>query len=99
MEVDPGAATEEILPLVDYLSLCTSYNYSTPALRVALRKHLPRAEDVVCILEVLESWITQEELSVNWVESKQPAVNGNAHSPSTPSLDKARLDLFLLTVF
>jgi len=40
-----------------FLSCCVCYPTSPAALRLAIRKHLQDADDVICILDVLESWI------------------------------------------
>jgi hypothetical protein len=58
MEVDSSISQQGIPPLDEYLSLCVSYNYSHPALRLALRQHIPQGEDIVFLLKILESWIT-----------------------------------------
>jgi hypothetical protein len=99
MEVDSATTSEGTMSLVECLLLCVSYNNSTPALRVALRKHLSRAEDVVCVLEVLESWIIQGDSIVRWTGSDPPAVNGADDPPSTPPLSKALVLFFCHSIF
>lgn len=98
MQVDSTTAAPEGIPsLATFLSLCVSYNYSAPALRLALRKHMPQVEDVVCVLEVLESWIsTHENEASGWVTtSPEPAsVNEKDHSLS-PKLDKVHSSIAL----
>ncbi|EPS98734.1 hypothetical protein FOMPIDRAFT_1164819 [Fomitopsis schrenkii] len=54
MQVDAPSA----LPtLPAFLTLCVNYAASPGPLRVALKKHLPHAEDVVCVLEILDGWL------------------------------------------
>lgn len=45
-----------------FLSKLIAYSTSPHALRSALKTHLSDAEDLVCVLEVLESWM------VKWAE-------------------------------
>ena len=44
-------------PLWSYLFACLSYPFSAAPMRLAIRKHLPDAQDLVMILEILENWI------------------------------------------
>ncbi|KIY50665.1 hypothetical protein FISHEDRAFT_71704 [Fistulina hepatica ATCC 64428] len=48
-----------VSPLPLFLTLCVSYPTTPAQLRLALRRRLTSAEDVVVILSVLESWIAQ----------------------------------------
>ena len=54
MQVD---AVSALPALPSFLALCVNYAASPGPLRVALRKHLPDAEDVVCVLEILDDWL------------------------------------------
>ena len=54
MQVDAPSA---IPALPGFLALCVNYAASPGPLRVALKKHLPDAEDVVCVLEILDGWL------------------------------------------
>ncbi|KZT66048.1 hypothetical protein DAEQUDRAFT_813894 [Daedalea quercina L-15889] len=66
MQVDaPSPTSPPALPA--FLALCVTYSASPGPLRVALRKHLPDAADIVCVLEVLDGWLERwgaEELSL-----------------------------------
>ncbi|KIJ69813.1 hypothetical protein HYDPIDRAFT_178256 [Hydnomerulius pinastri MD-312] len=55
MEVD--ATVGYVPPLGTYLSACVSYSSTPAAMRLAIRKYLSDAQDLVVILETLESWI------------------------------------------
>ncbi|KAF9226831.1 hypothetical protein BS17DRAFT_800784 [Gyrodon lividus] len=55
MEVD--ALANYVPPLGTYISACVSYPFSPVAMRLATRKYLSDAQDLVVILEILESWI------------------------------------------
>lgn len=56
MQVD--ATSDSAIPsLFAVLSLCVSYTMSAPALRLAIRQHLPDAAELVAILRVLNEWI------------------------------------------
>lgn len=55
MAVD--ASEGYIPPLATYLSACVSYQFSFAAMRLAIRKYLSDAQDLVVILEILESWV------------------------------------------
>lgn len=58
MQVDPPNSTIAGMPsLPQFLSLCVRYSTSAPALRIALRRYLSDADDLQCILEVLDNWI------------------------------------------
>jgi hypothetical protein len=39
-----------------YMLMCVSYPTSPAALRLAIRKHLPDAQDLILILELLDGW-------------------------------------------
>ncbi|KAK0190455.1 hypothetical protein F5146DRAFT_1137290 [Armillaria mellea] len=49
----------DIPSLPQFLSLCVQYSCSPAALRLAIRRCLPEAEDLVCLLDVLEGWLAQ----------------------------------------
>ena len=81
------------------LSSCVNYPTSLAALRVSIRQHLRDAEDVTCVLEVLdgwlETWCTQSISLLPNATDKNPR---GIPTPSTnvtkeaclPSLDKVR---------
>ncbi|KAH9938085.1 uncharacterized protein B0H18DRAFT_1112274 [Fomitopsis serialis] len=97
MQVD-SPSSPPALPA--FLALCVTYSTSPGPLRVALRKHLPDAEAVVCVLEVLDSWVGQwseEELSLVPEKVKKDAhgayvaVYAEESTPEMPPLDKILL--------
>ncbi|THH18195.1 hypothetical protein EW146_g2730 [Bondarzewia mesenterica] len=55
MQVDTPSSDIPTLPTV--LAACVAYPTSPAALRVAIRQQLPDAEDLVCVLEVLDGWL------------------------------------------
>jgi hypothetical protein len=93
MQIDVLATQEGVLPLTEYLSLCVPYSCSPPALRLAFRKGLPQADDIVCVLEVLESWIvawTTKDTSLMDTPSEPKLINGT--ESTLPPLDKVSVD-------
>ena len=59
MQID---STPSDLPsLASFLSSCVAYATSPAPLRLAIRQHLPDAEDLTCVLEILSGWITQAQ--------------------------------------
>ncbi|KAG8218966.1 hypothetical protein J3R82DRAFT_4707 [Butyriboletus roseoflavus] len=63
--MDVDASEGYIPPLWSYLFACVSYPFTAAPLRLAIRKYLPDAQDLVVILEILENWIqggTEHEL-------------------------------------
>ncbi|KAK0491504.1 hypothetical protein IW261DRAFT_1438088 [Armillaria novae-zelandiae] len=60
MQVDSITPLNADIPsLPQFLSLCVQYSCSPAALRLAIRRCLPEAEDLVCLLNVLEGWLAQ----------------------------------------
>lgn len=53
MQVD----SDHVPALPPFLSKCILLNTTPVALRLAVRQHLNDAEDLVCILEVLDGWL------------------------------------------
>lgn len=81
MEVDtPGPASPPALP--GFLALVVAYPASPGLLRVALRKHLPSAEDVVSILVVLDGWV--ERWAANEPRLAPEKVKKDAHGVPVP---------------
>ncbi|KAI0375953.1 hypothetical protein BV20DRAFT_985175 [Pilatotrama ljubarskyi] len=80
MQVDSSPSTP---PLAAFLSQCVVYPF-TPALqRVAIRKNLPDATDLVPILEVLDAWVVRHtEEDALLAEDPTPA------SAELPPLEK-----------
>ena len=56
MQVD-AVADAPTPSLHSVLSLCATYTMSAPALRLAIRKHLPDAAELTTVLRVLNEWI------------------------------------------
>lgn len=85
--------------LASFLTLCVAYNYSAPALRLALRKHLPRVEDIICVLEVLDTWLGMYEQDVPAFLT--PSDLPEAVPSSLPPLDRVRslLRVFLIQFY
>lgn len=60
MEVDGVTPLNADIPsLPQFLSSCVQYSCSPAALRLAVRRCLPEAEDLVYLLDVLEGWLAQ----------------------------------------
>lgn len=58
MQVDSTPNSE--LPSLDsFLASVITYKTSPATLRSALRQHLPDADDVICVLEVLDGWLAK----------------------------------------
>ena len=58
MEVDSHPATA-IPSLPSFLSLCTTYPTSQKYLLLALRQHLREIEDIMCVAQVLDDWVSK----------------------------------------
>jgi hypothetical protein len=57
MQID---STPSDLPsLANFLSSCVLYATSPAPLRLAIRQHLPDAEDLICVLEALSGWVAR----------------------------------------
>ncbi|KAG6856986.1 hypothetical protein H0H87_011080 [Tephrocybe sp. NHM501043] len=56
MEVD---STTDVPSVPTFLSLCVSYTTTPPALRLALRRSLKEAEEILPVLRILENWTKQ----------------------------------------
>ena len=61
VQTDPEAmdvdSTQIWIPTLSaYMLACVSYPASPAALRVAIRRHIPDAQDLIPILELLDSW-------------------------------------------
>ncbi|KAJ3992530.1 hypothetical protein F5050DRAFT_1579367 [Lentinula boryana] len=60
MQVDSAPSLDDDTPtLHTFLSLVLRYSFSLIPLRVAFRRYLSDADDVVCLLEILDAWIGQ----------------------------------------
>jgi hypothetical protein len=64
MQVDADTDTQPPT-LPHFLSACVKYAMSPAALRLALHDHLREGEDIVCILEVIESWLSEHAASLS----------------------------------
>ncbi|TFY67644.1 hypothetical protein EVJ58_g1487 [Rhodofomes roseus] len=101
MQVDspsPPFSTPPTLPA--FLALCVTSPASPGPLRVALRKHLPDAEDVLCLIEVLDRWVGkwgEEELRLVPDRVKKDThgmyvpIFEDERNPDMPPLDKILL--------
>ena len=58
MQVD-SAPNSELPSLDSFLASVVTYKTSPAMFRSALRQHLPDADDVICILEVLDKWLAE----------------------------------------
>lgn len=58
MQVDP-VSSDSVPSFSALLFTCVSYATSPAPLRLALRQHIPAAEDMMAVLEVLERWISE----------------------------------------
>jgi hypothetical protein len=56
MQVDPPAQGG-IPPLPTFLSACVQYKTSPAALRAAVHQYISQPEDLVVVLEALETWV------------------------------------------
>ena len=76
MQVD---GPSEVPSLSSFLAKLVVYTSSPPMLRLAFKMHLTDARDLICILEVLEGWLTSCD-----------SESGLAHSLSNFPLDGAQ---------
>ncbi|OSD04539.1 hypothetical protein PYCCODRAFT_1443810 [Trametes coccinea BRFM310] len=83
MQVDN---TTSVPPLETFLAQCVVYP-STPALaRLALRKHLPDASDLVPVLEVLDAWVVRHTDDALLLAAPPPS--SPSSSAALPPLEK-----------
>ncbi|OSX59323.1 hypothetical protein POSPLADRAFT_1075545 [Postia placenta MAD-698-R-SB12] len=84
MQVDAPATPPA---LASFLAQCATYPTAPSALKVALHQSLPAAEDVVCVLAVLDAWIAR------WgqagVKLLPDHVAKDAHGVPVPLYDEA----------
>ena len=81
MQVDSTPASTPALDV--FLAQCVVYPYTPAAERVALRKYLSDATDIVPVLEVLDGWLTRHA-----AEDTLVADASSATPSSLPRLDK-----------
>ncbi|KAI0652881.1 hypothetical protein C8Q70DRAFT_1059801 [Cubamyces menziesii] len=81
MQVDAAPASSPALDA--FLAQCVVYPYTPAAERVALRKYLSDATDIVPVLEVLDGWLTRHA-----AENTLVADASSATPSSLPPLDK-----------
>lgn len=95
MQVDSIPPDMPSIPI--FLSSCVSYTTSPAALRQAIHQHLSKAEDLVCVLNIIEQWISQ--WSVEGEIFQPPMEKDSSSTKDMPPLAKASLynDLFVLT--
>lgn len=78
-------------PLWSYLFACVSYPFSAAPMRLAIRKYLPDAQDLVMVLEILENWIqggTEHEVEVllKSLATHTKMASSKADSPPYPKV-------------
>jgi hypothetical protein len=91
MDVD---GTQIWIPTLSaYMIACVSYPTSPAALRLAIRKHLPDAQDLIPILELLDSWTVGG--TEGYIRALLKSVASNATIPyrggAAPPYDKVCL--------
>jgi len=59
MQIDTPPSLSPLPTLPTFLTSIISYPTSPFALRLAIRTHLPEADDLVCVLEILEEWMAR----------------------------------------
>ncbi|KAI0677249.1 hypothetical protein C8Q78DRAFT_1088267 [Trametes maxima] len=80
MQVDSVSAAPSVPALATFLVQCVVYPFTPASERVAFRKHLADATDIVPVLEVLDTWV------VRHTENDALLSEGAAPSPSSPEL-------------
>ncbi|KAL4076358.1 hypothetical protein J3A83DRAFT_4226738 [Scleroderma citrinum] len=87
-------------PLEMCLSACVSYNFTPVAMRLAIRKHLTDARDLVAILQTLERWLhggTEDQMEAVFKSTVMNTdLTMNGHSSNSPSYSK--VIMFLQTL-
>ena len=78
-----------IPPLETCLSACISYTFAPVAMRLAIRKHLSDARDLVIILGTLEGWLyggteDQMEIALQSTATNAKLTEGSHSSQSPP---------------
>ena len=99
MQVD--SPEQWIPPLEMCLSACISYNFSSVPMRLAIRKHLLDARDLVIVLGALEGWLhggTEDQMeSVFKSTARNADLPRDDHSGNSPPYPKVgRLPMFRL---
>lgn len=82
-----------IPPLETCLSACISYTFAPVAMRLAIRKHLSDARDLVIILGTLEGWLyggTEDQIEIalksTATNAKLTEGSHSSHSPPYPKV-------------
>lgn len=94
--MDVDASEGYVPPIWTYLFACVSYPFSAAPLRLAIRKHLPDAQDLVVVLEILENWIqggTEHEMEalLKSLATNTKTLSSKADSPPYPKVFRPRL--------
>ncbi|KAI9574316.1 hypothetical protein HD554DRAFT_2201400 [Boletus coccyginus] len=89
--MDVDASEGYVPPIWTYLFACVSYPFSAALLRLAIRKHLPDAQDLVVVLEILENWIqggTEHEMEalLKSLATNTKTLSSKADSPPYPKV-------------
>ncbi|KAF8559460.1 hypothetical protein OG21DRAFT_737554 [Imleria badia] len=89
--MDVDASEGYAPPLWSYIFACVSYPFSAAQMRLAIRKYLPDAQDLVMILGILETWIqggteTEVEALLKSVATNMKIPSSEADSPPYPKV-------------
>jgi hypothetical protein len=102
-QIDPEAmdvdSTQLWTPTLSaYMLACVSYPASPAALRLAIRKHLPDAQDLIPILELLNGWTVggTEEYIRTLLKSVASNVTMEYRGGAAPPYDKVCLHQIVL---
>lgn len=89
--MDVDVSEDYAPPLWSYLFACVSYPFSAAQMRLAIRKHLPDAQDLVMVLEIVDVWIqggTEHEVDalLKSVATSVKMPSSEADSPPYPKV-------------
>lgn len=100
--MDVDASEGYVPPLWSYLFACVSYPFSAALLRLAIRKYLADAQDLVMILEIVENWIqggTEHEMEALLKSLATNAKMPPSRADSPPYSKVCPLHLFRIPMF
>jgi hypothetical protein len=91
--------SDRVIPaLPSFLSSCVTYATSPAALRLAIHEHLPEGEGIVCVLEVIEDWISRLVSSGDALLPTKKASMHTDGSKALPPLTKVNTQFPILTL-